>query len=368
MFSQRTVLTLLITAVQIFVLSFVTGCPQTADNNGDNNNSNDGGGASIAAATELTFDSDGKADLTASRIGGNSVSFFKIGDLAAGDRVVVDVRTASGDLDPVAGIFNASEDIIAFNDDRAVDGSSLNPLIDIVLRANDSIFVGVTPFPGAGTSGTFRVIVTITRNVGVPTPTGQTVYFNWAGGNNISIPNVGTFDLTPFTAADVGLASNATAQLKTRVEAIVAERYSGLNIKFLSSDRDPIPTASHSTVHFGGFNRAAFAISEQIDTFNADQADDTIVFTESFNGAFSRLPGLESMAVAIGNTTAHEIGHLLGLIHTKAATDLMDTTGGNDSILVNQEFERAPLDDSVFPTGFQDSFELLTWILGAVGI
>ena len=316
----------------------------------------------------LTFDSDGKADLTASKIGGSSVAFFKIGDLSAGDRIVVDVRTASGDLDPVAGIFDANENIIAFNDDRVIDGSNLNPLIDIVLRANDSIFVGVTPFPGAGTSGTYRVIVNITRNVGVPTPTGQTVFFNWAGGNNITVANVGTFDLNPFSAVDVGLSSGVTTQLKNRVEAIVAERYAGLNIRFLSSDRDARPSTAHTTVHFGGFNRAAFAISEQIDTFNEDQSDDTIVFTESFNGAFSRLPGLESMATAIGNTTAHEIGHLLGLIHTKQASDLMDTTGGNDSILANQEFERAPLDDSVFPTGFQDSAELLAWILGTVGL
>lgn len=362
---NRTSTTFVSLALHIAALATLTGCPQPTDNTGDTNGD---GGATIANATELTFDSDGKADLTASRIGGSSVSFFKIGDLAAGDRIVVDVRTASGDLDPVAGIFNANEDIIAFNDDRVVDGSNLNPLIDIVLRESDSVFVGVTPFPGAGTSGTFRVIVNITRNVGVPTPSGQTVYFNWAGGNNITVPNVGTFDLAAFSAADVGLNATQTTQLKSRVEAIVAERYNGLKITFLSSDRDPKPATAHTTVHFGGFNRAAFAISEQIDTFNADQSDDTIVFTESFNGAFSRSPLLEPMAVAMGNTTAHEIGHLLGLIHTKAASDLMDTTGGNDSILLNQEFERAPLDDSVFPTGFQDSFELLSWILGTVGI
>lgn len=346
------------------LFSLLAGCPQPQDS-GDVPS---GGNSTLDTAFDVTFDSDGKADLTASRIGGNDVTFFRIGDVFAGDRVVIDVRATSGNLDPVAAIFDANEDIFAFNDDRAVDGSNLNPLLDVVIREDGAYFLGVTPFPGAGTSGAYRVVASVERGVGITAPSGQTVYFNWAGGDGITVNNVGTFNLDPFNATDVGLPASQTDALKQRVEEIVADRYQGLNITFASSDRDKEPAVSHSTVHYGGFNRTAFAISEQIDTLNADRSDDTIVFTRSFDGAFSRLPSFEQMAVAIGNTTAHEIGHLLGLIHTKQCTDLMDTTCGNDSLIVPQAFQRAPLDNSVFPTGFQDSPELLEWILGLAGV
>ncbi|MBI5863964.1 MAG: hypothetical protein HZB38_05570 [Planctomycetes bacterium] len=324
------------------------------------------GGATLDTAADLTFDDTGKVDLTASRISGSEVAFYRLGFLDAGDQVDVDVRASSGDLDPVAAIFDANDDVFAFNDDRVPDASDLNPKITAVAREGGEYFLGVTPFPGAGTSGQYRVVVRITRGVGVPQALGQVVYFNWAGGQNITVPNVGTFDLSPFKASDVGLPDSTTDTLKQRVEELVAQAYAGYNITFASSDDGSQPSGPHSTVNYGGFNRAAFAISEQIDTLNADQSDDTIVFTESFDGAFSRRPSTEPMAVAIANTTAHEIGHLLGLVHTKLCTDLMDTTCGNDSILAKQEFERGPLDDSVFPTGFQDSALLLAWTLGAL--
>jgi hypothetical protein len=344
------------------ILALPAGCPQPQDAG----NGPSGSNSTLDTAFDVALDSDGKADLTASRISGNDVTFYKIGDVFAGDRVVIDVRATSGNLDAVAAIFDANEDIFAFNDDRTADGSNLNPLLDVVIRADGAYFLGVTPFPGAGTSGAYRVVVSVERGVGMVAPSGQVVYFNWAGGDGITVNNVGTFNLTPFDAADVGLPASQTDALKQRVEEIVADRYKGLNITFASSDRDKEPAVAHSTIEFGGFNRSAFAISEQIDTLNADHSDDSIIFTRSFNGAFSRLPSFEQMAIAIGNTTAHEIGHLLGLIHTKQCTDLMDTTCGNDSLVVPQEFERAPLDNSVFPTGFQDSPELLGWTLGLV--
>ncbi|MCC6360249.1 MAG: pre-peptidase C-terminal domain-containing protein [Phycisphaerales bacterium] len=348
---------LLSTTWLLLPIVLVAGCPTTTDKPIDTSNN-----SSIDTAVALDL-SDGTATLTSSRLTSTDVDFFELGALSAGDRVIVDVQTASGNLDPVAAIFDADLNIFTLNDDRTPD-SNFNPLIDAVIREAGTYYVAVSAFAGTATSGTYKLTVTLQLNSGVVEPEGQVVFFDWAGGSGITIPNVGTFDLPRFDAAQVGLASSQTAALKTLVEAIVINSYAGYDITFRSSDRDARPGAPHTTIYFGSFNRQAFAISEQVDMLNADPADDAIIFTESFNGAFSTAPSLDQMALAMGNTTAHEIGHLLGLVHTAQASDLMDTTGGNNSILVPQKFETAPIDDSVFPTGFQDSVQLLGWILG----
>jgi hypothetical protein len=148
--------------------------------------------------------------------------------------------------------------------------------------------------------------------------------------------------------------------------AIVADRYRGYNVVVLTSDAVPRPSEPHSTVHFGGRDADAFAISEQVDTLNRDLADDAIIFTQTFRAAFGSGAALEDMAQALGNTTVHEIGHLLGLSHTADCDDLMDTTCYNERLFDPQSFLRAPLDESVFPFGFQDSAELLDWVVGFI--
>ena len=201
----------------------------------------------------------------------------------------------------------------------------------------------------------------------VPPPKTQIVYLDWDGGQNIVIPNVGVFNLPPFDAADLGPYQGRTEEMKDRIQEIVEDRYAGYGLTVLNSDDDPVPTEPHTTVYFGGSHPQAFAISEQIDTFNEDAADDTIIFTESYRNAFASAPTFEQMAQAVGNTVAHEVGHLLGLVHTADCQDLMDSSCGNQSILVAQRFKTAVLDSSVFPVGYQAAREILEWVLGFVG-
>lgn len=136
----------------------------------------------------------------------------------------------------------------------------------------------------------------------------------------------------------------------------------------LNSDDNDVPGSAHTTVYFGSVDARAFAISEQIDTFNQDPSDDAIVYTGSFRDAFIVSPSFEQMAQALGNTTAHEVGHLLGLIHTADCADMMDTTCYNERILTEQLFGTARIDSSVFAFGFQDAEAILGWILGLVGL
>lgn len=362
--------------VPVVVLN-VAGCPTLVNNNGnsnDNSGSNTNTNSSLsdvfAAARAVDLASDGKATLTDSINRGGGVDIYKLSNLKPGDQVTVDVRATSGDLDPVAAIFDDLENMIAFNDDRTSDGSNVNPLIDFTIRGKaGDYFVGVAPFSVGNSSGNYRVSIDVVKGNGTgPAPEKQTIYLDFVGGNSITVENVGTFDLTPFSAADVGLPAGRTAALKAAIKQGVVDRYQGYNLQVITSDESPEPTTAHSNVYFGGFNRSAFAISQQIDTMNNDQNDDCIIFTESFKGAFTTTPTLDDMATAISNTVAHEVGHLLGMVHTKSCKDLMDTTCGNDSILTVQTFTRASVDESVFPVGFQDATEILTWVLGLAGM
>ncbi|MFO0839025.1 MAG: matrixin family metalloprotease [Phycisphaerae bacterium] len=353
------------------LLITIAGCPQPTD--GTTNSStqflDQDGNFTFSAATALPLSDTNQLTFDGEITGEGDLDLYSLGNLSPGDQVNIDVRALTGNLDAIAALFDNREFLEGYSDDRADDGSDLNPLIDVTIRGPaGEYFLGVNGFPGANTTGRYRVTVQLTRGGSVPAPSNQLVFLDWKGGQNIVVQNVGVFDLQPFSAADVGLAASQTQQLKARVQQIVQQRYADYNLVVQNSDDNPTPTTPHSTVYFGGTNPRAFAISEHIDSENKDQSDNTIVFSSSFDGAFSVTPTLEQMATAIGNTTAHEIGHLLGLLHTNDAKDLMDTRGGNDSILVDQEFKTAVLDDSTFPVGFQDSPEILGWLLGMAGM
>ena len=149
---------------------------------------------------------------------------------------------------------------------------------------------------------------------------------------------------------------------------LACENYEGLALDVRVMPGDVLPSGcSFSTVLFGGRNRAAFGVSQDVDGRNENKCDDSIIFTETFRPSmFGRTLSATELGSAIGNVASHEIGHLLGLNHVGNVTDLMDNTGGPNTFVADQEFTASALDESVFPLGLQDGWLLLLETLGAL--
>lgn len=303
------------------------------------------------------------------RFGGNidttsDTDLYRIDSLNPGDRLIVDVRQRDSQLDAVLIVFDTAGNMQAFNDDRAIDGSDVNPFLDFVVNGQQgAYYIGITAFQGGRTSGGYEVGIQVIAGSGPAGAAPAVVYLNWLGGLLDSV-TLGTTTLPPFSATQVGLSAADTVPLKQQIEALVRSRYANYDITIVSSDSGPRPTAPHSTVFFGGDNSRAFALAEQIDVMNTDADDVAIIYTEPFRTAFGRQLTRDELATAMGNTVAHEIGHLLGLVHTRDCLELMDATCSNNALLLDQQFGRARLDTAVFPIGWQDAVDWLTRLLG----
>lgn len=199
-----------------------------------------------------------------------------------------------------------------------------------------------------------------------------------AGGNPVAGLNVwdtvlpGTYPTTLDPKYDdVTVVAN---QIKTRMQ----QDYAGLNVDFRVVGTDPIPTdVPVSTIYFVSNTNSVVApgvlgLASTIDMGNNDHADFAVIWAgEAGSGnawllATSDPDALTTMAQSLSYTGAvgsHELGHILGLVHTEYGADDLMSYGSQQKMLVSK-FTNTPLWDQMFPIGSQDGYLSLLLELG----
>ncbi len=327
---------------------------------------------SFALADVTLLDADGALRVEGMIEQPGDLDVFLLGELNAGDQVVIDTTAAGTNLDVSIALYDDQQRLVYASDDRANAGPRfLDPYIEWVVRhSSDRYYLVVThsAFAVRGTlAGSYDFEIQVTGGSLVPPPVAQTLFLDFDGADIDShVLEVST--VVPFDGGAISpIYSGQTQALKDAIRLAFEQNFERFGVTIITSDDGiPIDDTKVSTVHFGGFSESTFGIAEDVDLYNSDFCDDAVIFTETFGtGLFSSPPTASQLGLAIGNIGSHEAGHLLGLNHVDDDTALMDDQSAADAFLMDQEFMTAPVSTDIIPIGVQDAVLLLAEIVGA---
>lgn len=173
------------------------------------------------------------------------------------------------------------------------------------------------------------------------------------------------------SAMDPRFADSVMVSVRQKLQ----EMYDGINIEFLIVGEDAIPNDVPVTYLYLASNATGsglLGLASGIDVGNVNQSDFATIFGGElgYGNAFLLALGVPDSMVSptdligvLGVTAGHELGHILGLVHTSSPADVMARYGGTSSDLLST-FSMAPLDSSMFPIGYQDAGMLLLQEIG----
>ncbi len=296
---------------------------------------------------------------------GDDIDVYDLGPVTPGDRIIVNI-TADDSLDGAMALFDDAGAALLVNDHRNVYLGRSGPFIDVIIRRpSQSCFVALSSTPGYDSTGDYVLTAFDEFPTPIPDPREDVILLDFAWETNVHIGSRSAIEVPAFDAANISSAYlGETDEMMAQIVARVREDFAAYDVTILSTSEGAEYDAAMSRIHFGTFDAALLGVAEGVDEYNATSGQEAIVFTDTFS-AFMRLdPSVSEMAQAVANVASHEIGHLLGLIHTDNPDDLMDVTASLSELLLDQEFAKSPIYTAVFPLGSQDSVQSL---LDAVG-
>ncbi len=200
-------------------------------------------------------------------------------------------------------------------------------------------------------------------------PPMQVVWLDFDGGAAVGLANPFPREVPPFSAQR--LSPDLAGEDHQIMELIIQhleKDFANHQIVFYSSHRDQPLGVPHSTIYFGGEDRAFLGLAENTDGENRDIEQDAIVFAEDLSTFDFLGLSAESVAQGLASVAAHELGHLIGMRHTSGPGDIMSVWNHVlDILTVDARFTVAPLAREVFPIGAQDAPRILDDALGRAG-
>ncbi len=308
----------------------------------------------------------GESEVISGSINSESdVDVFDLGPVSAGDRVLVSLAPTAS-LKSAVALFDDTGAVLLVNDHQNVYLGKKGPFVDVVIRqASESCLLAVSGTPGFASTGDYVLGVSVEFPVAIPEPNPDVILLDFNGGFDVRISTRPSTDVPVFDAGDIdeSLAGDTDA-LISRIVQRVRDDFAAYDVTILSTSEGDQADGSISSVYFGRFDPALLGVAEGIDEYNATSGQSAIVFTDTFEAFMLLRPSLGELSQAIANVASHEVGHLLGLVHTEDPVDIMDVTASLRALMVDQDFGMAPLYQAVFPIGSQDSAQLL---LNSVG-
>lgn len=295
---------------------------------------------------------------------GADVDIYDLGAVEPGDEIFVEMTT-SGALDGAIALFDDTGSSLLVNDHRNVYLGVREPFIQTTIQhASDNCYVAVSATPAFRDSGTYTLLGAKSAGV-TPTPHPDTVLMVFDGAENVRIGSRSAVDVPPFDTADISpIFDGLTDDVVARVVELVREDFASFDVTIVSSSEGAAFASGMSRLFFGTFDAALLGVAEGVDEYNGDQQQEAIVFTDTFRAFLNVDPSPEQLAQALANVASHEIGHLLGLVHTQDPNGIMDVTASLRQLMRDQAFTQSPIYELVFPVGLQDA---VTYLLEAVG-
>ncbi len=289
--------------------------------------------------------------------GGDDIDVYDIGSLGSGKLVSISWTTEQCERleDVIIAMFDEEGEVARYEEVVACSRFASGVFSLEILEGGQYFVALAFVDAGGGVQLDYSVRVIVEDLADTYEPVGQLVYFNFHGADNVTVAGQRWDELLPFSDKFGGSRGRSIA---SGIVDVVEADYLGLDVQLVSSYEQAEPSATHTTVHITASTEDFLGLGNSVDWYNADPSDAAIIFA----GAFDYLWTDAEFVQGLGNVASHELGHILGLVHTEDDTELMDRVTPARSLRRDQEFRTAEVSD--FPIGYQDALELLGFILG----